>query len=393
MVNMNTAQAALKDVYLGVLTNQLNNETDPFLSIVTKSNANVYGRNIVKLVPYGINSGINASDETDALPEAVGNKYLNFVTTLKNLYGSIEISDKAIRASSNDKGAFVNLLNAEMESLLASSKFNLARMLFGDGSGELFVYTTATSSTRTLKVNTTANVMEGMVLDVFYDGNIDTTMQGTRIVEINHQEKQIVLDRALSATMTTANAGKYKFYIQNAKDQEITGLGAIFGTSETLYGLNRAEYNFLNAYKRQPDSLYTFGEDLIQSVIDVVEFGSGNQIDLILADSVARGKLLSMMATNRKNVDVTNMAGGVLTMTYNGIPVIKNRFCEAGTMLFLNTKDFELHQLCDWEWLSNEDGSILKQKENYAVYQATLVKYADLICGKPSGQAKLSNII
>jgi len=390
---MNTAQAALKDVYLGVLTNQLNNETDPFLSIVTKSNANVYGRNIVKLVPYGINSGINASDETDALPEAVGNKYLNFVTTLKNLYGSIEISDKAIRASSNDKGAFVNLLNAEMESLLASSKFNLARMLFGDGSGELFVYTTATSSTRTLKVNTTANVMEGMVLDVFYDGNIDTTMQGTRIVEINHQEKQIVLDRALSATMTTANAGKYKFYIQNAKDQEITGLGAIFGTSETLYGLNRAEYNFLNAYKRQPDSLYTFGEDLIQSVIDVVEFGSGNQIDLILADSVARGKLLSMMATNRKNVDVTNMAGGVLTMTYNGIPVIKNRFCEAGTMLFLNTKDFELHQLCDWEWLSNEDGSILKQKENYAVYQATLVKYADLICGKPSGQAKLSNII
>lgn len=389
---MNTAQAVLKDVYLGVLSNELNNATDPFLNIVNKTNASVYGRNIVKLVPYGINSGINASDETDALPEAVGNKYLNFVTTLKNLYGSIEISDKAIRASNSDKGAFVNLLNAEMESLLASSKFNLARMLFGNGSGELFVYTTATPSTKTLVVNTTSNVMEGMVLDVYFDGVLDTAMQGVRIVEVNHQEKKIVLDKAFSANMTTANAGKYKFYMQNAKDQEITGLGALFGNSETLYGLKRADYNCLKAYSREKKTADTFNEELIQSVIDVVEFGSGSQIDLILADSVARGKMLSMMATYRRNIDVTNMAGGMLAMSYNGIPVIKNRFCEAGSMLFLNTKDFELHQLCDWEWLSNEDGAILKQKENYAIYQATLVKYADLICARPNGQAKLSKI-
>ena len=232
-----------------------------------------------------------------------------------------------------------------------------------------------------------------MVLDVYYDGNLDTAMQGARIVEINHNTKQIVLDKAFSNTMTTANASKYKFYIQNAKDQEITGLGALFGDSETLYGLNRDDYNCLKAYTKSKINTETFDEQLIQGVIDLVEFVSGNQIDLILADTVARGKLMTMLATNRRNVDVMNLAGGMQTMSYNGIPVIKNRFCDAGTMMFLNTKDFELHQLCDWEWLSNEDGSILKQKENYAIYQATLVKYADLICGKPSGQAKLTNIV
>ena len=389
---MNTAQAVLKDVYLGVLSNELNNATDPFLSIVNKTNASVYGRNIVKLVPYGINSGINASDETDALPEAVGNKYLNFVTTLKNLYGSIEISDKAIRASSNDKGAFVNLLNAEMESLLASSKFNLARMLFGNGTGELFTYTTATPTTKTLVVSSTNNVMEGMVLDIYFDGAIDTAMQGARIIEVNHQDGKIVLDKEFSANMTTANAGKYKFYMQNAKDQEVTGLGALFGTSETLYGLKRADYACLSAYAKEKKSAETFDENLIQSVIDMVEFSAGSQIDLILADTIARSKMFNLMATHRRNIDVTNVAGGMLTMSYNGIPVMKNRFCDSGTMMFLNTKDFELHQLCDWEWLSNEDGAILKQKENYAIYQATLVKYADLICGRPNGQAKLSKI-
>lgn len=392
MINMNTAQAVLKDVYLGVLSNELNNASDPFLSIVNKTNASVYGRNIVKLVPYGINSGINASDETAILPEAQGNKYLNFVTTLKNLYGSIEISDKAIRASSNDKGAFVNLLNAEMESLLASSKFNLARMLFGNGSGELFTYTNATASTKTLVVNSTKNVMEGMVLDIYYNGALDSDMQGARILEINHQEKKIVLDKTFGANMTTANASKYKFYMQNAKDQEVTGLGALFGDSETLYGLKRADYACLTAYAKEKSSTETFGEELMQSVIDVVEFASGGQIDIILADTIARGKMLNMMATYRKNVDVMNVAGGAMTMSFNGIPVIKNRFCDSGTMLFLNAKDFELHQLCDWEWLSNEEGAILKQKENYAIYQATLVKYADLICGRPNGQAKLSKI-
>ena len=32
----------------------------------------------------------------------------------------------------------------------------------------------------------------------------------------------------------------------------------------------------------------------------------------------------------------------------------------------------------------------MKQKPGYASYTATLVKYADLICNKPAGQAKLT---
>ncbi|MBQ9791097.1 MAG: phage major capsid protein, partial [Clostridia bacterium] len=79
-------------------------------------------------------------------------------------------------------------------------------------------------------------------------------------------------------------------------------------------------------------------------------------------------------------------------ISYNGIPVIADRFVPEDTMYLLNTKDFELHQLCDWQWLEGNDGKIIKQKEGYPTYTATLVKYADLICDKPNGQAKLSGI-
>ena len=59
----------------------------------------------------------------------------------------------------------------------------------------------------------------------------------------------------------------------------------------------------------------------------------------------------------------------------------------------LNTKEFNLHQLCDWKWLEGEGGRIIKQEVGTPTYTATLVKYADLICNKPNGQACLTGIV
>ena len=58
----------------------------------------------------------------------------------------------------------------------------------------------------------------------------------------------------------------------------------------------------------------------------------------------------------------------------------------------MNSDDFTLHQLCDWKWLEGEDGKVIKQIAGKPSYTATLVKYADLVCAKPCGQAMLSGI-
>ncbi len=42
-------------------------------------------------------------------------------------------------------------------------------------------------------------------------------------------------------------------------------------------------------------------------------------------------------------------------------------------------------------WLEDEDGKILRQIPGKAAYGATLVKYAELICKKPCGQAMIKN--
>ena len=118
MITLQTADKALKSAYLDVVSEQLNFKINPFLAKIKQSTDNVWGKDVRQVIHYGINGGIGAGDETDNLPMANSNMYEQISMPLKNLYGTIEISDKAVRASAHNEGAFVNLLNDEMETLV-----------------------------------------------------------------------------------------------------------------------------------------------------------------------------------------------------------------------------------------------------------------------------------
>ena len=98
------------------------------------------------------------------------------------------------------------------------------------------------------------------------------------------------------------------------------------------------------------------------------------------------------MLQYKRNVDIMELAGGFRSMSYNGIPVVYDRFVGAGTMYLLNTSAFKLHQLCDWKYLETENGKILRQTQGKPTYSATLVKYCDLMCDRPNGQACITGI-
>lgn len=384
MVNLQTAEKALKTVYLNVVTEQLNKSVNPLMAKMEQTSSDVWGKEIAKLVSYGINGGIGAGTESGTLPTAAGNNYAQFKTELKNLYGSIEISDKAIRASENSAGAFVNLLNAEMEGLLSASKYNLSRMMFGDGTGVLCTLAAASSASNTLTCNSVKNLIEGLVVDIY---KADNTLlaAGRRITKINRSTKAVTIS---GDSVNTGTAGAY-FTVQGSKGNELTGLGAIFGNGN-LYGLTRADNPWLNPYIKNSCGALSTGT--IQTAIDAIEENSGSTADMILCSYDVRRFYLDCLELNRSNVDYMNVDGGFKAISYNGIPVIADRFVEDGTMYILNSKDFTLHQLCDWRWLEGEGGNVIKQKESQAAYTATLVKYADIICSRPCGQAKLSGI-
>ena len=384
MVTIQNAENALKTLYLGVLAEQLNIGVNPLLAKIGQTTADVWGKEIVKLAPFGVNGGVGAGTESGNLPNCAGNNYAQFKLTLKNFFGNIEISDKAIRASSSSEGAFVNLLNSEMDGLLKSSKFNFGRMLYGDGSGLLATTVDNTSvDAKTLTVDSVKNFMEGMVVDVYDTSDVlVSAMTGVRILSIDRTNKQI----KLSAGGATALGKDYKIYVQGSKGNELTGLEAIFGNGN-LYGLSRSDYSFLNPYSKKVESGVSTSE--IQAAIDYIEEMAGGTIDFIVSSYDVRRRYIDYLALNRTNLDYMNLDGGYKAISYSGIPFVADRFVDNDTMYLLNTSDFKLHQLCDWRWIEGEGGTVLHQVANKAVYTATLVKYCDLLCERPMGQAKI----
>ena len=381
MIDLTSAQHALKDAYLSAASNILNTQTNPLFAKIKQSSSDVYGRQIIKVAPIGINGGIGAGSETGELPTANGNNYVQLKSTLKNLYGTLEISDKAVRASANTNGAFVDLLSAEMEGLLNSSKFNLARMLYGDGTGAVATVTSYADGVAT--VDNVKNLIEGMVIDTYTSGTVANS--GLRIKYVDRVNKTVTFSTS-PATMAQGDV----MYVQGSKGNEITGIGAIFNTSANIYGLSRAENKWLNPYVST--TAQEINDNVIQTAVDFLEENSGSHIDFISCGAAVRRAYLDYLACYRRNVDVITLESGHKAISFNGIPMVTDRFVADDTMYLLDTSKFTLHQLCDWEWIEGEGGNILRQKPGYPAYTATLVKYADLICDQPNGQAKISGI-
>lgn len=402
MISLQTADKALKDVYLGVVSDQLNTAVNPLLARIKQTTSDVWGKNIVKMAPYGVNGGIGAGSETGDLPVAGGNNYEKFTLELKNLYGKIDISDKAIRASMSSAGAFVNLLNAEMEGLIKASSFNMGRMLYGDGSGLVtkIVDNTATAGgATTFTVEDVSGIAEGMIVDIVTKTGtaLNSAVKITNVDRINKVVTVGVTGFTANQTkVTSSQTTEYYFCIQGSYGKELTGLGAIFDTSlSTLYGLNRVSNSWMNPYEKEcgtSSANADISDVTMQSVIDYLEENFGSNVDFIVCSSGVKRNYQTYLASYRSNIDVLDLAGGFKAISYNGIPIVSDRFAPKNTMYMLNTAEFKLHQLCDWKWLEGEDGRVIKQNAGTPTYSATLVKYADLICDKPCGQAKIKYI-
>ena len=384
MITLQNADAALKDYYLEAVTSQLNDNLSPFFSAIEKNSANVYGKDVKLTVLRGYSGGIVSGEEDADLPSPHKNRYASICVPLKNLYGTIEISDKALRASRDSAGAFVNLLDAEMEGLIVSAKSSFQRMLHGDGSGKLCKIVKKNSSTE-LQVDEVHDYFVGMSVDCADAlGEIDDSANGIIITGVNKANSTVTLGSAVSALLPGG-----KMYVHGSMDRELTGLAAIFdGTS--IYGYDKSKDAYFAPYKLDCGGKLT--ESVLSDVLDHMEECFNSKINFILCSYKTRKLIASLLDANRRVVNTIDARTGYGNVTVNDIPVYADKYCPDDRILFLNTDDFALYQLCDWEWLEDEDGKILKQSAGKAAYTATLVKYAELVCRKPCGQAMLYNV-
>ena len=378
MITLANADKALKTYYLDAVASQLD-AISPFYAAIDKHSTEVYGKEVKVAVVKPDNTRVVAGAEDGDLPAAGSNRYVNLTSTLKNIYGTIEISDKALRASQNSSGAFVDLLNAEMEGLISSAKVNFSRMLYGDGNG--YVGTITKTSGSTLTVEPIGRVYEGMNVDIRSGSGILEDGEDLTVASVDYANGTITLSSTPDDTLTGSSV-----YVHGAYGNEITGFRAIFGTGD-IYGLTRSSESLLNPVEF---TLATLSESGIMENINYMEAFCNNRPNMILCSYKTKSAIGALLTGAKMQLDTAVLNGGYSAILFDGIPVVADRYCPDDSIYLINTDDFVLAQLCDWAWLDDEDGKILKQVPGKAAYSATLVKYAELICKRPCAQGVIT---
>lgn len=378
MITLANADKALKTYYLDAVASQLD-AISPFYAAIDKHSTEVYGKEVKVAVVKPDNTRVVAGTEDGDLPAAGSNRYVNLTSTLKNIYGTIEISDKALRASQNSSGAFVDLLNAEMEGLISSAKVNFSRMLYGDGNG--YVGTITKTSGSTLTVEPIGRVYEGMSVDIRSGSGILEDGEDLTVASVDYANGTITLSSTPDDTLTGSSV-----YVHGAYGNEITGFRAIFGTGD-IYGLTRSSESLLNPVEF---TLATLSESGIMENINYMEAFCNNRPNMILCSYKTKSAIGALLTGAKMQLDTAVLNGGYSAILFDGIPVVADRYCPDDSIYLINTDDFVLAQLCDWAWLEDEDGKILKQVPGKAAYSATLVKYAELICKRPCSQGVIT---
>ncbi len=259
-------------------------------------------------------------------------------------------------------------------------------MLYGDGSGIIGeIDGDAEEGAYGLTLKSVKNIMERLACRVVTGENTYADYKPYIIKNIDRDTRAVQFDRVLDDEFTGM-----KLATLNGLNNEITGLEKIIGTKGELYGINRTNNAWMKSSIK--DNVGQLTETVMQTMVDRIEETTGGEIDFIACSSSVRRAYQQELSTYRRNVDVMNLQGGFKALSFNGIPVVADRFVADDTMYLLNTKDFELCQLCDWQWLEDNEGKVIRQKEGYPVYTATLVKYAELLCNRPNSQAKLTGI-
>ena len=380
MISLTTADNALKNVYLEVINNQLNNDLDPFYSKITKTSNDVVGNTIKRMITVGMNGGIGAGSEDGSLPTAKENNYIQLTATLKNLYAQLEITDKAVRTSQNDTGAFLNLLNTEMDNLIESSKYNLRSMLYGDGNNFVGSSTSWTKGSSVYFVGDARPFVVGMRVDGYMDFEIQQYLTNVEVLDVDYDNNKIILQSSAAAQIDYSEDVDISF-MSNNNPNPITGLTSIMTNDLKIYGLVRAEYPFMipNASNIIKSSLNFIK---ILQILDDLKINFDSNIDLIVSGYEFRRIIQSLLKDNAINCDLVNLEGGMRAISLNGVPIAATKFVMPPRAFVLDSSVFTMHQLCDWTWMTNDKGQVLRQKQGYAAHTATLVKYCELVCSR-----------
>lgn len=386
---LSTADAILKDLYVGPVIEQLNQKTY-LLDQVQRDSDHIdhTGRRAVWPLHTNRNRGRGSRADNSTLPVAGKQSYADAIIPIRYHYYAMEISDPAIEASTSNEGSFLNLLESETRGVAQDMKKDINRMAYGDGTGLL-------ANVRASSTTTTVNVDQGIQYIGIGDP-VDVLLRSTGTVSgngvanttvtarsANSATPTITIADALAGTATTA----YGVYIAGAYGNEFDGLRNITDDSRTLHSINAATAG--NEYWQGQEVSAggaIAGEDLFIQLADKVGSTGNGEVEVFLTTRGIRRRLANTYQSQKRfnDAQAVNIHGGYSAIMVNEVPVIADDDCPKGYAFGLDKSSFKWFEQTSPGWLSQRDGSVFQLKDSTTaqgrmnVWQAWFRWYAAL---------------
>ena len=387
--NLIRIEDILKNEYLPFLNNVINVEPSIFMEKIRKGTLTAaqgeFGARI------GVGGGFGMSEEGHATPKANAPIYSKFKYTTRDGYCDIKISHKTVKLGQQNSAVLKNAVKDEIDASYETTKWNSARMLFGNGSGLLAKTAGAATDSKTITVDSTATLIEGLSVDIYASAAADAPISGAeavQITDINHATKTITLSAEVSVSTGAC------IYNQNSKDREITGLGSIFDDAVTeIYGVEKANRASIVPYS--VDAQNDIDDIKITRAIQIVERQRQCKIDLLmLGDDAYAAYLAYLHETNTKYVVNNDYKGGFSSVKVllgnREVDVYNEQFVPSGNIWGVDTDQFELRQT-GWDFAAYQS-SIFNLAPGTSVYRALLANYMELICRNPGACINIKNV-
>lgn len=396
-----TADAILKDLYVGPIVEQLNQKTWLIDQIERDSDQIDHtGRRAVVPVHSGRNRGRGSRGDNANLPVAGKQSYQDAIIAIRYHYYGMELTDPAIEASKTNEGAFINLLNSETKGVATDMRKDINRQVYGTGDGLL-------SQVRANSTTTTVNVTKGIqyiqvgdlidVLDgagaVSGNGVIGATVL-TRV--LTSGSEAITIDIALAGTATTS----YGVYVSGSFGKEMDGMRNITAQSRTLHSINSATAGneFWNGQQKDASSS-TAGESLFEQLADDVGRTGNGEVAVFLTTRGIRRRLADTYQSQKRFNDAraVDIHGGYSAIMVNEIPVVADDDCPLGFAFAIDKSSLKWFQQTSPGWLQQKDGSVFSLKDGSVagtkqnVWQAWFRWYVALGCVAPQRNGRIIN--
>ena len=370
MADLTTAADVLKNDYIGPIRSNLNNKRI-LMNKIRKSSEEVSGDHVKLPLQSGRNSGVGARAYNGTLPTAGSQQYKYAQFDTKTVYGRMKIYGKLIRATRNDKGAFIRGVSSECKGLSDDLADDVNRQQFIGSTGTLCTVGAGTASA-TQTVSSTQYLFPGMLVAI---GGL-----GSRTVSSITSETVVVF----TATITTSGS---EVIVRDGVTSglELQGLDEIVASSGTIQNIDptTASGAFFKGNVFGSDSTPVPLDEMdMEEAVDVAE-EKGGEVDYIITSYAGRREYYKALANQKRFTDSVTLKGGFKALMFNDIAMVVDKHCPRDStktrMYFLSSKNLGHYRMADLDWMQ-DDGAILARiagSSGEEAYEATLVYDAE----------------